>query len=102
MLIDFQRQLRDMNDEVMKLNGKDFLLVNACQEALLATFPDEQGLGGKEKVERFLLAMKITDGLLPVEISIEEAAQIKMLVGKAYGPLVVGRVWEVLDKAGNS
>lgn len=103
MKIDFQKPLLDLKGEKMKRQDeKPFLLVDACQEALLATFPDEGQLAGTEKVQRFVLALKIADGLLPVEVSIEEAAEMKKLVAKAYGPLVVGRVWEIFDKPGGN
>ena len=40
--------------------------------------------------------MKIAN-VLPVDLTIEEAAEIKKLVGKAYGPVVVGRVYEIFE-----
>lgn len=97
MLVDFQRPISGLGGQPMVgADGKPFLLVMACQEALTATFQDEQGLAGAEKVKRFVLAMKL-ENKLPVDVSIEEAAQIKSLVAKAYGPLIVGRVWEALE-----
>jgi hypothetical protein len=99
MLIDFQNPILDLKGEPLKLAEKPFVLLNACQEALIAQFQDETNLPAADKVRRFALAMKI-DNKLPVDISIEEAAVIKKLVGKLYNNLVVGRVYEIIDGAG--
>ncbi len=102
MLIDFQRVICDLKGEPLKIKknegdiGESLKLLQVCQESLMTTFPDEQGLGGTEKVKRFGLALKI-DSQLPVNLESEEIAEIKKLVGKAYGPLVVGRAWELLE-----
>ena len=98
MLIDFKKPILDLKGEPMKNGENPFLLGMACQEALTATFQDEQALPAPEKVKRFMLALKI-EGALPVDVSIEDAAEIKKLVGKAYGPLIVGRVYEIFDAA---
>lgn len=99
MLIDFKKPILDLKSVPMKdSEGKPFLLGVACQEALTAAFQDEVALLAAEKVKRFLLALKI-EGALPVDISIEEAVEIKKLVGKAYGSLIVGRVYEIFDAA---
>ena len=100
MLIDFKKVILDLKGDPVKLPDKaELTLLSVCQESLMASFPDEQALPGAEKVKRFVLALKIGDSTLPVEITIEEAAEIKKLVAKAYGPLVVGRAWEILEKA---
>lgn len=97
MKIDFYKPLLDLSGEPMKSGDKDFLLVNACQEALTATFPDEMNLSGADKVKRFSLALKVGEKL-PQELTIDEVAEIRRLVAKAYGPLVVGRAYEMLDE----
>lgn len=70
----------------------------ACN-ALLAAFEDERNLSGEDKVKRFKLACRIQGADLPVEMTPEEAALIKKLVAKLYGPLVTGQVWELIDGA---
>ena len=65
--------------------------------ALLASFPDEQNLSGEDKFKRYQLAMKINANS-EVELSVEEAALIKQLVGKGFAPLVVGRMFEMIER----
>ena len=68
----------------------------AATRALTAIFPDEQSLSGDRKVARFHLALKVTDENEP-DLKAEDIVLIKKLVGKMYGPIVVARVWAVLD-----
>lgn len=101
MLIDFKKEILNLKNEPLKLpDGSKLLLGGVCEEALMGNFPDESGLSGADKVKRFGLAIKISKEFLPIEITIEEAAELKRLVAKAYGPLVVGRAWEALEEAG--
>jgi len=65
-------------------------------KSLTAVFRDEQDLPGEEKVRRFHLALKITDESEP-DLKAEDVVLIKKMVGKMYGPVVVGRVWAILD-----
>lgn len=98
MLIDFKKVILDLRGDPIKLpDGAELRLLTVCQESLLASFSDEQGVPATEKVKRFELALKIGETALPVEITIEEAAEIKKLVGKAYGSLVVGRAFALLE-----
>jgi hypothetical protein len=74
---------------------KPFTLGFACVEALLLNHPKEE-VGGNEKLDRYLLAMRIRQGGR-VELSSEEISKIKELVGAAYSPLVSGQAWLLLD-----
>jgi len=66
-------------------------------EALFATFKDEENLSGEEKLKRWELASKIKASPDPVELAVEEVALLKKLIGKAYGALIVGQAWKVLE-----
>ncbi len=79
-----------------KENGEKATVGWACVEALLATYEDEKNLGGEEKIKRHKIAVKI-HGKPEVDLKAEEITKIKNLVGKAFGPLIVGRVFEILD-----
>jgi len=56
-------------------------------------------ISGSEKYERYKLFKKIDrhDGV--VEISEEERAMLRSLIGDFYGPLVMGQAWDILDSA---
>ena len=68
----------------------------AATRSLTAVYRDEQNLKGDEKVSRFHLALKIVDEDEP-DLKAEDIVLIKKLVGKMYGPVIVGRVWSILD-----
>jgi len=68
----------------------------AATRALTAQYRDEQSLPGDEKVTRFHLALRLTDEPEP-DLKAEEIVLIKNVVGKMYGPVVVGRMWSILD-----
>lgn len=68
----------------------------AATRALTAVFRDEQNLAGDEKITRFHLALRITDEDEP-DLKAEDVVLIKKLVGKMYGPVIVGRMWAILD-----
>ena len=65
------------------------------QNVLMAVVRDENP-DGAEKALRYALAMRIHQND-EVELSVEERAKLKDLVGKVYGPLIVGQVWEMLE-----
>jgi len=68
----------------------------AATRALTAVYRDEQNLAGDEKVTRFHLALKIVDED-ESDLTAEDIVEIKKMVGKMYGPVVVGRVWSIVD-----
>lgn len=62
--------------------------------ALLAEHADERP-SNEEKLWRYQLARRLHVGG-EVEITVEDGALIKRLVGKAYGSVVVGPVYEAI------
>ena len=93
MKINFNQPIKNIQGEEIK----DLTLKTVSVEALLATFPDEQSLSGEEKAKRYLLATRIYANPEELDLTIEEIAKIKQLIGKGYGPLVVGQAWEILE-----
>lgn len=93
------------NQKILDLDGnaiphasgkekKDLTLKDVLVSALMN--PQEEGTGDK-KLKRFKLAQKIHDNE-EYEITSEEAVELKQLVAKQYNPLVVGRVYEAIEK----
>lgn len=70
-------------------------LGEVCTNSLLAIHENEK-LSGKEKYERWALAKKINYGGA-VELTVEEIAKCKELIGKTYAALIVGPVFEILE-----
>ncbi len=104
--IDFTKPLTNMDgspvtDKDGKSPEKIPTLGSICESALLAQYADERDPSGKEtitpqeKFERWKLAAKVNGK--DANLSPEELALIKKLVGKAYAPLIVGQAWSMLD-----
>lgn len=66
-------------------------------QALLGVYQDEQ-INGNDKLLRFKLAEKIQVGGV-VDLTVEEVVLVKLLVGKMYGPGIVGPVYNALENS---
>ncbi len=108
------KQVIDKNGNFVFLkNSKGQFLLNASDEkihemepltykeaminSLCAQFNDEQNLTGKKRFERYQIAQKIAESNEKVELSTEEIMEIKLVVGKFYLPIVVGKVYDMLE-----
>lgn len=94
MQVDMTQPIRDLLGKPALREGKPFLLRDACQECLL--IPKEQDLPAKDKLDRFTLALKLNEDI--VNLKMEEIVELKKLAGVMQGPLVYGRVCELLDE----
>ena len=96
MIRDFNTSLTALGGH--KLEGGEGLpltLGTVAINALLGTYPDEQA-SGEEKFKRYQLAERIS-AAGPQDVSVEEVALIKRLIGKGYPPMVVGPAWLALE-----
>jgi len=85
------------NEPILKPNTKEpFCLKEAAIEALLVQV-QEENVSGEEKAKRYVLATRICADPGSIDLTVEELAKIKQVIGKGYGPLVVGQAWEMLD-----
>lgn len=93
--------LMDLDGDVLKREGKNKELVDttlkwACIQALLGLYRDEQDMDGEEKAKRYELARRLTVEAEP-DLSVDELAKLKKLVGKAFGPSLVGPAYQLLE-----
>lgn len=96
MRVNFGAPILDLKGKPVNEDGKPLTLGSIACQAILMNYPDEQNLEGKEKVRRFTLAMQmVSEG--ESDMGIEDLALVKKLIAKAYGPLVVGRAYEIID-----
>ena len=93
MKINFNQPIKNIQGEEIK----DLTLKTVSVEALLANFSDEQSLSGEKKAKRYVLATRIYANPEELDLTIEEIAKIKQLIGKGYGPLIVGQAWDMLE-----
>ncbi len=82
-----------------------YTLANIIARALDGEYPDDKALDPKViYATRWMLATRIL-GAAPgelVEIDREEAATIKSLCAKQFGPGVWGQVWKAIDDAASA
>ena len=100
-MIDFGEQLTGLDGKglIEKVNGHEVELTlgQVAVNALLMMLPEEHALPAGDKVRRFVIATKAHEG--QAELTAEEIAIVKACIGRAYGPLVVARAWQLLDPA---
>lgn len=99
MIIDFTKVLLDQDNNQISdptISGKDLTLGRAASYALNASFQDEQQLSGEEKFKRGMLAFQIRDDD-KADLKAEDVVLIKKVIGKAYSPLIVYRIYQMLD-----
>ena len=107
MEIDVTQIVRNLQDEPFATGGvacprcghrdgkvEDMTLRHAALQALDAFGPNDRD--GKDKFERFRIALLITDAKEVVELIPEDVVKIKELIGFIYRPVIVGRCWEML------
>lgn len=98
MIINFEQKLKTIDGKNLILpNSQDGTLKYFACEALQLTFQDERDLDPNKKCLRWLLATRIYANPTKIDLTVEEIAEIKKLIGKAYGPLVVGQAFLILE-----
>lgn len=78
--------------------GKELTVASVAINALMNV--DFEKETGEEKVRRYTLAgliHKEIEGKGEVEMEPKDAALIKDLIAKGYGPIVVGQAWPLLN-----
>lgn len=122
MKIDFNYKFVTMDGEVIpekpdkKIVDKDgketikkyppFTLRNISENVLLSQQMDGEGkpkeMSGKEKCERYDLAMRIHKATVKdmADLEVEEIALLKKLIGVGYSTLIVGQAFKILDPHG--
>ena len=97
--IDTSIALYNMEGEPMAFPDKRPLTIGTVSiEVLCASYKDEEALQnqGPEKNKRFKLAQRIKRNVM-VNLDSSEIVMIKDLVAKAYGTVVSGQMWELLE-----
>lgn len=98
MKIDFNQELKALDGTALpgpEGKNKTTLKDISCH-GLLAAFDDERNLSGEEKCKRYVLATWIyaNDDL---DLTVEDIALIKKLIGKGFTAIVVGQAFEMLE-----
>ena len=91
-----------LNNPLKELNGSDVVdpnkqVITVAHQCVLALCVQEE-IDGMEKMRRGELAEKIFRAKDEVELTIEEVALVKQLVGKYLSTLAVMQIWRLLEK----
>lgn len=104
MKVNVRYKFKDLTGKVIKdPEGNPFELKTVINNVLLALDPPQasgrsaEQTSGDEKARRYMLAVKVYGAKDFVELSVEDVAMIKDLIGKTQAPLVVGQAYEVLE-----
>lgn len=92
----FDAELMDLDGKPITYNEKNLTLGLAALTVLFGNFPGEENLPGEQKADRFDLALRVHKGG-EQELKHDEIDLLKRLIGKGWGPLVVGRAYEALS-----
>jgi len=87
--------IRDTDGKVLRPE-RDFTLRKACTEALQALNLNGDSPDGEERFKRYQLALKVMSSEEP-DLTADEIVKLKRLIGLAFGAIVVGRAYEILD-----
>lgn len=99
MMVDFEEAIRDVKGQPVKVDNETMTIGSCCVAALQQMFQNEDP-PAETKVKRFKLAVRIAQATAPMALSNDDVSVIKLVVGKFWNPIVVGRVFEALDPAG--
>jgi hypothetical protein len=97
VLINFNAIIPDAKGKPIEVDGSDSpaTLKDFTEQALLAFLPQDTTMSDVEKLKRFRLFVKINGGAF--DLTAEEITLAKSSIGRLFGPLVVGRSFELLD-----
>ncbi len=94
MKIDMTQKLHALNGEILKDGEKEVTLRDVCITALLNG--QEESHMGDQKARRWQIAKSVKENDAP-DIMAEDVALIKQLAGKAFTPMVIGPMYELLE-----
>lgn len=95
MKINFEKEIFDRGG---KSFPKKLTLGAATDEALCQPLPFDQSTG-QQKYDRYQLAERLKPGGT-IEVRVEDVAIIKEMIGRVFGPAVVGQAWDMLEGKG--
>ena len=95
MKIKVAQNLSDINGEPLIDSAGTMTLRQVLQNVLLNSLPGDEALSGEDKVILWNLAQDTRSD--EVDWAPENIVRAKARIGKGYGPLIVGQVFEMLD-----
>lgn len=98
MKMDFTRPILDRDGKpVSKSGAEDSQFITLGHLAVGALDMAYQDDTGEKRNARGLLAGRIYASDGPIDVTLEEMASIKDVIGKTYGPFLVSSAWALLE-----
>ena len=103
--IDFTQVIKDLDGAPLPIPADGTKLPTVAtlgrlaKDALTNILQGDDQLSGSVKYDHWVLAGKVYPEKHDVILTAEELATIKERIGKAFGPIVVGPAWKMLDPA---
>jgi hypothetical protein len=98
MKIDFSGQITNLANQPVKDEAeKPLTLGSVAIAALLNNMPGDDALSAEKKVTLAVIAQQVHNAEGEVSLSVEDVALVKERIGKAYGPLVVMKAYQLID-----
>jgi hypothetical protein len=97
MLVDFDEPVRDLAGKPVKPDSDEPMTLGTCAIGALQHLFVGEDASEQVKVRRFKLAVRIAQATQPLELSNDEVTTLKLVVGKFWNPLVVGRLFQAID-----
>jgi hypothetical protein len=93
---------RNFSTPILKIDGTAFddkpTLATVSFMALTANLPGDDRMTGEQKVKLYKLAHLVVHAGGVKEVTAEDIALLKDRIGKAFGVLVVGAAWDLLEQ----
>jgi len=96
MLLDFSKPILDLKGKAIEDGGAVVTFASVVETVLLR---EADGSNGANKLERYKLALKISNATAPIALTVDEAKLLQDQVKAMCGALVVGRLDEFLNGA---
>jgi hypothetical protein len=96
MKLDFSQIITDLKGEPIKGSDDALTLGEVTSTTMIAIMPDDQSLTAEDKVKMFRIAQLAVKGG-EQELKIEDIGLLKKRIGKMYGALIVGRVFDLIE-----
>ncbi len=90
--------LRNLDGTPIKTPAPESEVINFRSIATRCLLAPSEKATGEDKYANFKLAVKLETASKDVELTADEAARLKRLIGEHMPPLVVGRAYELLDQ----
>lgn len=98
MKVNVDKVLLDLEGkEILRSDNSPMKIKELVIQSLTILNKDDEKMTGDERYKLFDIAQRITKDASSVDLKSEEIALIKQRIGVMFQPLVVGRVYDVLE-----